>query len=293
MTLNENQGVEDVDVDALLQGLDQPAPERPMTGEGDAVAPPVEAAKEELPPPIAQEFEFDWSGKKIKAPIDMILSKYAPMGYDYAQRMQAFKAEQAQKAKELEEQYKPYERYKQVDEYARKDPQWWQHVEQSYQDRLNSEDPNVVRLKSVLEEELKPFKEILTQQEQAKEQEKVTKEDSALAEEMKSIREKYSDLDFDAPDAEGKSLDLRIIEHGVQHGIKSYKTAFLDFYHDQLEKRAEARGREANTKEVQKRTKLGLSASTPTPKKALDEGFDVKGKSYNDILNEVTERLGL
>jgi hypothetical protein len=287
MDLQDNQNI---DVEALLQQIDAPAPERPMSGPEET--PPTDVAPQTPPPvetpPVIQEYEFDWNGRKIKAPIEK-LTKWASQGYDYSQKMESFKAKQA----EIEEKAKLYQKYQQVDEYVKKDPNWWAHVEESWTNRLASEDPVVQRVKGMLEEQLTPFKEMLAQKEESEKAQKISQEDTALQTEMKSIREKYKDLDFDTPDAEGKSLEHKVLEHGARNNFPSFKAAFLDFYHDQLEKMWEARGREAVSKDAEKRQKLGLSASTPTPKKALADGFDVKGKSYNDLQQEIFERLGL
>ncbi len=285
----QGQGGPEEDLDALMARIDAPEPEMPMSAPETAQEP--EAAAKSEAPAAPQEFEYEFSGRKIKEPIDMIL-KRAGMGYDYAQKMEAFKREQAAYKQQLEEKYKPYDKYKTIDEYVQKDPDWWAHVEQSYQDRLASEDPTVKRVKSILDEELRPVKEMLSQKEQEAQQAKITEEDTRLTQDIKSIREKYSDLDFDTPDAEGKSLEAKVLEHGAKHNYPSFKAAFVDFYHDQLEKMWESRGREAVGKEAQKRQKLGLSG-TQTPKQKPTEAYDHRGKSMNQILQDVLEIEGI
>lgn len=276
----------EMDVDALIAQVNEPAPERPMSGAADVVP---QTAAPSATPAKPQEFEYEFSGRKIKEPIDMIL-KRASMGYDYAQKMEMFKREQSQYKTQLEEKYKPYDKYKTIDEYVKKDPQWWQHVEQSYQDRLASADPTVQRVKSILDEELKPVRDMLSQKEQAEQQAKISDEDNRLSQDIKSIREKYSNLDFDTRDVDGKSLELKILEHGAKNNYPSFTAAFRDFYHDQLEKMWESRGRESIGKEAQKRQKLGLSGTPQTPKQKPSDGYDVKGKSMNDLLQEVYAR---
>ena len=290
MTLQDTQGSGEMDVDALLEQVNAPEQERAMSapeGQSEQAAPAQAAA-----PQTPQEYEYEFSGRKIKEPLDMIL-KRAGMGYDYAQKMEAFKREQTTFKQQLEEKYKPYDKYKTIDEYVQKDPEWWQHVEQSYQDRLASEDPTVKRVKSILDEELRPVKELLSQKEQEAQQMKITEEDNRLTQDIKSIREKYSDLDFDTPDADGKSLEAKVLQHGAANNFPTYKAAFMDFYQDQLEKMWESRGREAVGKEAQKRQKLGLSGTPQTPKPKASDGYNVKGKGWNDILNDVLQQEGI
>lgn len=293
MVLSGDQGSSpEMDVDALLEQVNAPEQERPMSGPetSEQTAAP-EAAEAAAPTPV-QEFEYEFSGRKIKEPIDMIL-KRAGMGYDYAQKMEAFKREQANYKAQLEEKYKPYDKYKQIDEYVQKDPDWWNHVEQSWQDRLSNEDPTVKRVKSILDEELRPVKELLTQKEQEAQQAKIAEEDNVLEQDIKSIRSEYKDLDFDTPDAEGKSLEDKVLEYGAKFNFPTFKAAFRDFYHDQLRTMYESRGREAIGKEAVKRQKLGLSGTPQTPKQKPTDGYDVRGKSMNQILQEVLEREGI
>ena len=281
----------EMDVDALLEQVNAPEPERPMSGPADE--PTGQAAKPEAAAPTpVQEYEYEFSGRKIKEPIDMIL-KRAGMGYDYAQKMEAFKREQATFKQGLEDKYKSYDKYKTIDDYVQKDPEWWHHVEQSYQDRLSSEDPTVKRVKSMLDEELKPVRDLLSQKEQAEQQAKITEEDTRLTQDIKSIREKYADLDFDTPDADGKSLEAKVLAHGAANNYPTFTAAFRDFYHDQLEKMWESRGREAVGKEAQKRHKLGLSGTPQTPKQKSTDGYDVRGKSWNELLSDVLQQEGI
>jgi len=289
MTLQDGTSGGEIDVEGLMAEVNAPEPERQMSS---SEAPEETQAPQAKQEPTAQEFEYEFSGRKIKEPIEMIL-KRAGMGYDYAQKMEAFKREQSTYKSQLEEKYKHFDKYKTIDDYVQKDPDWWSHVEQSYQDRLASEDPTVKRVKSILDEELRPVKELLSQKEQEAQQAKITEEDTRLTQDIKSIREKYSDLDFDTPDADGKSLEAKVLEHGASNNYPTFKAAFVDFYHDQLEKRWESRGREAVGKEAMKRQKLGLSGTPQTPKQKPTDGYDVKGKSMNQILQEVLEREGI
>jgi hypothetical protein len=275
MILDEQSGGDDLD--SLIASVDAPAPERPQS-EPQAAEPSA--------PPAPTEWEFEWSGSKIKAPQDTILKKYAPMGYDYAQKMEAFNKEKAS----LAEKYKPYERFKEVDDYIKKDPAWWDHVNESWNKRLESEDPTIQRVKAILDEKLAPVQNLLSQKEQEEQQRKTAEEDTHLAEEIKSIREKYSDLDFDTPDADGQSLEMKVLKYANENKIPNFRMAFRDYYHDQLEARWEARGREAIGKESAKRTKLGLPAPGQAPKKAQTPAYDTRGKSWNQVLQDVFEQ---
>lgn len=294
MSLEDTTGQEvDIDVDKIMSELDAPTPERPMSGpsepssesSGNSAQP--SQLKPQAQPSQVQEYEFTWNGQKIKAPVDK-LTKWASQGYDYSQRMEAFKRQQ----QEYDAKLKHYSRYDEIDQYAKKDPDWWKYVEEQYKNRLAATDPIGQRLQSVIDEKLKPVNEFLELKQQQEQQQKIQQQDTALADDIKSIRTKYKDLDFDALDSDGKSLEYKVLEHGVNGNFPSFKAAFLDFYHEQLEKMWESRGREAVSKDQVKRQKLGLSA-TPTPKAKTTSQFDVRGKSYNQILDEIVAQEGL
>lgn len=288
----ENQGAttqdssSNMDVDSLLSSIDQPTQERQMSE-----APP----EAQTPEQKQQEFEFNWNGKKIKAPLDK-LSQWASQGYDYGQKMAEFNKRQSefqQQSKQVEE---IKSKYSEIDDYVRQNPDWWQHVTQTYEQRLQQAGQNPqgadIRelIKAHTEEAIKPFKE---QVEQQKQQELFKKQDAELDTQIQSVREKYSDLDFDAVGEDGKSLMYKVLEFGASNGLNNFDVAFKAFYHDDLIKREATRAKEAYSKDIQKRTKLGLLGTSPTPKQGISDAKYTKSKSYNDLEREALEELGI
>jgi len=279
----------EIDVDGLLEGIESPSTTVPMTNPAP-VEPPQ--AKTE-----AQEFDITWNGKQIKAPIDR-LKQWASQGYDYAQRMEAFKAEQAKHQQEVE-QYRQQvdsklQRYQEVDQFAAKNPEWWSHVEETYKQRqqaFDPENPLVNELNSVKSQlaDIVKFKEELSAK-QAMEKQK--KEDETLNGEISEMRNLYKDLDWAGLDESGQTLEARVLQHAVNNGINSFRAAFRDYNHDQLVKIAEMKARESATQERQKAAKLGLLGKTPTPTKGI-QATDVRGKTYNQLVQEAITELGL
>lgn len=283
MDFQDQNGSEEIDVDSLLSNINEPSEGIPMSAKPD----PEPAAP--TPAPV-QEFEYDWRGQKVKEPIDVIL-KRAGMGRDYNHLVEEHKSKVSEWEKQRQENDTKYSRYREVDEFVAKNPDWWQHVEQSWQSREKPAeiDPN---LKPFLDE-LNQVKSKLSEFEQKEQQLIVSQEDEAFAKEEQGIREKYSDLPWDTPGPDGKSLYYKVLKHGTENGIKSFKTAFTDFYHDELEKRAESRGKEAVVKDTQKKTKLGLLGETQAPKKGITSAQNIKNRSYDDLTREALEELGI
>ena len=130
------------------------------------------------------------------------------------------------------------------------------------------------------------MKEFLQKQQTAEIEKNQAQEDSKLSESVKSIQTRYPDLDFAAKDESGLSLEHRVLNHAVQNGFPTFRAAFLDYYHDSLEKQAEARGKESLQTELNKRKKLGLLDDAPAPGKSKQSFFPpsngAKPASWND-----------
>lgn len=289
-----------IDVDSLMSQIESGGPSAP-----EMSAPPPEQSPAQTqaaqngttsPTQAQNEIEFTWNGKQIKAPLDRA-KQWAQQGYDYAQKMAEFNRRQeeiAQKeawAKTAEDRYKP------IDEYVQQNPQFWDFVTQQWQQQqlqaqgqggLDPSNPVVQKLLSEIND-VKQFKQTLEQERQTQQR---VQEDQQLDGEIKSIREQYKDLDFDAPQADGTSLEQRVLKHAIDNGIKSFKTAFRDLLHDELLKKAEERGKEAITKDIQKRNKTGLLGVSPTPRKGVNHAEDIKTKSYDRLLEEALSEIG-
>lgn len=241
------------EVDQLLNGMDSPEEGIPMGDEEVIKTAPQEAAK----------FTFKADGKDVEATQEQLI-KWAQQGYGAPQKIG-----------ELNDKLKGYEQddslksYKEIDNWAKENPEQWQHIQEQYQARdqqVNDQLPTEMQeALAPIMQELEGLRDFKNQYENKQIEQKTQAEDQALETEMKSIRDTYKDLDFDTPDDSGKSLEYKVMEHAAENGITSFKTAFLDFNHDRLMKIAEQRGKESVIQERKSRNKLGLlEVSAPT-----------------------------
>lgn len=263
---------------------------------------PKEAAKEATQPDTKQTLEFTHNGKQVKGTLEQVL-KWAQQGYDYPQKMQQLNQQTNRWNAEKQQWEQKWGQYKQIDEYAKTNPQWWNTVKQQWEtrgttpqtteqtqagnqpDRYQQE---IQALKDQLAQVAQPVQQYLTLQQQ----EQVKGEDLALDNEIKSIRDKYKDLDLDAIDESGKSLEFRVLEHASQHGIKSFQTAFRDLCHDQILANAQQQAKLNVASEVQKNSRLGVLGKSPTPQtKGFQPVQNIRNKSYNDIDAETLAEL--
>lgn len=260
---------------------------------------PESAAQAEPAKPAVEEFELDWNGQKIKADRDKF-TKWAQMGYDYNQKIGSVSQREKQlqddynrRVQESEQKYSPY---RDIDEYSQKNPQWWNHVQQAFQQQ--QQNPLGTQLSPELKSYLEPIvndysqvKNFIQEYQKGITEKQVKEQDSQLETQIKSIGEKYN-LDLSAKDANGQSLEQRVIDHAIQNKIPTFKAAFLDYYHEDLQKQAEARGREAVQKEMDKRKKAGLLGESSTPSSGKLPNLNVKGSKGYLSADQILKRMG-
>lgn len=288
--------ISNIDVDGLLAQAntpheipmgDEPAQETPAP---QASQPTQEQAPASPEPQAAGEtFTLNIGGREIVATKEQAL-KWAQMGYDAPNKI----GEYNKKIQEYETKYKPYQ---EIDEFARQNPEWWQQVQDLYAQRealRQKADPS-----NPLTQELNQVKNQLTELAQFKNQileERVLaqhkQEDSALDAEIKSIREKFADLDWKTVNEQGHDLERQILQYATSRGIGNFNDAFRAYYFDKALSRAEERGKESVGKSIQKQVKAGIIGKSPTPTQVIKE-TSVKGKSYDALLKESLEELGI
>ena len=299
----------DVDVDALMSSIDQND-----SHDFEMTSPPVqEASKATEQTTAPTEFVLNAKGEQIKVPAnDPRVSKWLQQGRDYAQNMESFNTQKAEWEKKVAEAERYKSTYSPIDEWATQNPQQWEKFQQSFsqfqqnpdsmglqQPGLNapgSNDPimqEIQALKEQVNAQLQPVAKSVSDLIQERESAKARDEDKRLEEQIKSLQGQYKDADWQTPDAEGKTLEMRVLEHADKKNIGDFNIAFRDFYHDNLIKQAETRGRESQMNELQKRTRLGLLGETPAPTKSLSEARNIKSKSYDDLTQEALDEMGI
>jgi hypothetical protein len=246
---------------------------------------------------LKHKLKYKADEKEVEEDIQTIL-KRASLGYHAAQKMNQFNTERSQweeKVKAAEALNQKWSRY---DEYAKQNPDWYNHWEQAWQNRgQNLAEPQTAdgnieaRINALLEDRLKPVNELLSHHEQQKLQERVQSEDRDLEQAIMSIRKSHPDIDFDATDPEsGKSLEFKVMEFGVKQGIKDFGVAFKAFYHDELVKRAAEKAKDALSKETQTKVKAGIVPEKTSSQKPAP---NLKGLNYDQTMQLAAKELGI
>lgn len=288
--MSDNQ---DIDVDSLLSEIDAPS-EIPMHSSEEPAAAP------EAPSWDPSPFEFDWKGQKVRPDSLDKAKTWMQQGYNYSERAAELNRRQAEfdaRFKDWEGKAKHYSRYDEVDKYVKENPQWWEFVEQQWQQRGQQGqpqlDPNLEPIIKPLQEKLSQYDTFFQQLQQERQQEVIAKEDQALDAEISEIRKAHPNIDLNAVDESGKTLEQRILNHAMENGINTFRAAFRDYLHDQLVQTAKADSLQKEAKSTQIATKQGLLGKTPTPRKGIERAQNVRGKSYDALTQEALAELGV
>lgn len=278
---------EEINVDELLSNIESQSNNQNQ----QQVSPPNGVSTNPAP---EEEHEIDWKGQKVRLPISKV-KNLAQQGYDYAQKMGEFnrKVQEFEKnsraAKELEEKLKPFV---EIDSWARQNPDKWLAIEQGYK-QSSGQIPEGIDPTNPLVQKLSTIESWISEKQQQEQTAKYKAEDEALDNEIKEIKTQYKNLDFNKFDEQGKTLENRIIEHAAQTGIKTFRAAFRDYCHDQLVNLEVEKAKEKTGKEVSKNSKLGMISNGSKPGQYVSQAQNIKTKSYDKILSETLDELGL
>lgn len=277
----------DPELEALANEADYDGPTMPSedpveTAPAEPEAPEAPAAEKQAAPtpPAAAEptYEITHNGRQIKATLSQVL-KWGQQGYDYNQRMAEFKKQQ-EAVSAIEGKYKP------IDEWVAANPDKWERL----QAVIKAEQEGHGDLPAPVLQKLERFESIVNELQKERDAAKAKADDEALEREVQSFREKYKDLDWTSVDADGRTREQKVYAHAVEHGFKTFKSAFLDLYHDELVTFADTKARESLAKEKERNAKTGLlSKGAPAPKLSAPQQ---KTKNY-DSTESILKELGL
>lgn len=245
--------------------------------------------RDEVQKPVDTWNSADWTFKaynKDVSPKDRAqLMQWAQLGYgannkisELTKQLDGWKAKENQ-VNEL------HKKYYEIDEHVKQNPQFWEHVIGAWKnksaalsDTTNPLAQTVMGLQNQLQE-MSTWKQSV---EQLQNQYRMQQEDAQYFSAMDEIKKAYPQIDFTTPDENGKTKEWHMLQHAIDNGIKNVKTAFRDYFHDDLVKLASEQAKEKVAKDRQKNARLGIVGSSPAPSKTGLQSSDMKGKSWSD-----------
>lgn len=291
--MDQTHDSSEINVDDLLASIGEgPTAEGPTDPETPAAA----SAPETPEPAPPSTYKIKVNGQEIDATVDQ-LQQWAQQGYHYSQQKNNLEQQRTQFQKELEEAKRFRELYAPVDEYAQKNPQWWDSITQSFQSRDqirapgDGQDNPVFEHLNSLKSELSEMKKNWETFQAEKAEKARIEQDQALNSQIEEVRKQYKDVSLEEVDDTGKSLENRVLDFAIENNIADFRNAFRLFNHERLMKLAEERGMQQLVKDRQKQTKLGLLGQSPTPTRGIQKATNIREKSYDSLLDEALEEL--
>jgi len=238
-----------------------------------AEAAPVDAGTptEQAPQADEPQYSYTANGAERTEPLSVILQR-ASQGYNYSQQMETLKAQQSaieereRNAQEIET------RWSDVNSYAQENPDWWNHVNQSYQTAQTGVQPaDNDQLASAIQPiraEIDEIKNVVNDVKGFVGQARQAQEDQTYAQEVKSVQEAYPYIDLSQTNEAGESVEHQVLRHARENGIGSFRAAFRDYKHDQIVAHASTAADEARQAAVQQQRRQGIIGVTPTSQKA-------------------------
>lgn len=261
-------------------------------------------------PPAPQEYAINYKGKEEKYPLEKILA-FANQGRDYNEKMQAFN-QQKTRWTQLEQEYngaktqwaqveQRLKNYSDIEAYQKQDPAWWQHVNESYEQRMQERGGGqhgapAAALPPEVAKQISDFNEFMTSQKQREQVEVAAREDQALDLQVSSYREKYPQFEWDKVDENGLNLEKRVLQYMSDNGLtkpEQFPLAANNFLLDEHLKRAGHAAKDGVGRHLEKVTKLGLGPITTQPSLKIQQVRNVANKDWNEIAEEAKAALGV
>jgi len=284
-----------LDADAIMSAVENGEDPSAMGGGGEIVG---EAAEASVTEQAVDSFrkELNVNGQKIEVTDPAKYDQWAQQGYSYSQRMEELNAQKSEWEKEKTALEQRLSQYSEVDGYAKENPDWWNHVEENWNNR------EIHKMSPELQEAIKPFmsefqevKGFINDFQRQKEEQQAAQQDQELEAEVKTLGEQFPEISFQAKDASGQSLEAQILKHADAQGIPSFKAAFYDYYQGNLQKLYETRGRAAVEKDLAERKKNGILGTSQAPVKTqgIQPLANPSKKSWADVLAEAKQAVGI
>lgn len=204
-----------------------------------------------------------------------------------------------QKQQEFDQRYKTYE---EIDRVAQENPDWWEHVQQSYSQRDQyqaptqtqeesqfSGDPAFAQLQQQLAEQQQFIEGLKTQQQQQIQAE----QDKILNEQINQIKKDYPELQWNKVNDRGQTLEQQVLTYAQERNIPDFESAFKASQFDSLTQYKVSRALENVQKTKADELRNGLLGYSKQPTQGVQDAKKLKSKTYDDLHREALEELGI
>lgn len=136
---------------------------------------------------------------------------------------------------------------------------------------------------SSLKKQLGEFSQFKSQFDQEQQTKKEQADVNFVREEMKTFQTRYPEINLQEKDPDGVLLWAKIVKHGVDNQIPTFKAAALDFLEDRVLDTVSSRARNSTTQSIKTDKANGIIARSPTPfNKGQSTKIDPKSMSWSE-----------
>ena len=265
------------------QYMTQETPPTPNTGNGEAPAVnvPPNGGQPLTPDFDPNQWNLNYKGRPIAVRDRNHLVSLATKGYGFDQEIERLK----QKESQLAEMEGKYQQYGKLEQAFQQNPALAQRIFQMAQNPQefagDGEPEHVVELRQKLSD-LENWKQTWEQRQA----------DQDLDKQIKVLREKYPNHDWDYDDGAG-ALSKKILAHAYNNGnpFPSLEVAYKDFFWDNRDTSVKAQTLKSEQERIQREKaqgKVTVPGGTPPPQPKPTYSPE---KSYNDLAALAAQRL--
>lgn len=248
------------------------------------------------------------------------LVAWASMGHAFNQNQQKLNAKEQTLSQKEAETLALQKYYKEIDDVAKADPKWWEHVVTSfktrtgqpvsptpdqYGDPASQVPPQFQAALSKIQADFDARVARLEGDVKLREQEALTQkeaaEDAQLEEQITNFKSTYPDFDWGTPDEKGLVLVDRIVIHAKNQGIQNFQAAARDLLWDDALGRSKLKGKEELTDTLKRQRGADgkfmptqPTAPAPAPRNVNELRPPSRpNMSYGELIEEGLRELGV
>jgi len=251
-----------------------------------------EGAEQELDPAAAQPSadDFDsaaWTlkfrGRDVVPRDRQHLVNLAQQGYLYSQRAQELKTREEQ----LNQQSTKYEQYQKLAEAFQANPDLQKKIMGLYNESMTGQQQQPGQPDPT--QAFQPYVQKIDQLEQRLRSYDDRQADKELQSEIKGLKDKYPDSQWDIPNEAGRTFEWEVLNHAHQNNFKTLEQAYRDMMWDTVQTRTKANTLKAQAEQQQKLHKQGVVTSKGSQAQAARPMPNVREMNYDQIAAQVME----
>jgi len=292
--------------------IEQIAPASPATDVAQATTPEeyfeITHQNQKLKLPTNYEFQLTHDGKAQKVPYSKLVNTYRQAAHledkfkDFNTQKSEFQKQQGDYGK-----YKEfYSKYEPLQTWSEKNPEEFQTIWDMYQnkskhlmqnqvaqqapDEMGKFQPFIEKITN-LEKQLGEMSEFKSSWQKEREDAQTQADVQEVESEITKFKQDFKEINLDERDAEGTALWAKIVAHGVDRKIPSFRAAALEYLEPKLFEVVQLRARNDAVRQVKDKARAGIVATSEKPMTSGNTlQFDPRRASYDQIAEQMKTR---